>query len=112
MKLGLALMVVFFAVSPPAFASSRDQRELGVTVFKANGCDHCHRIRNEGGHKGPDLSGVGRKLSKTQISDQILKGGNEMPSFAEDLQKSEVDDLVAYLRSCRAKPAKKEHKGH
>jgi mono/diheme cytochrome c family protein len=32
-----------------------------------------------------------------------MKGGHEMPSFAEILQKSETDDLVAYLRSCRDK---------
>jgi mono/diheme cytochrome c family protein len=60
-----------------------------------------------GGHKGPDLSGVGRTMSKDKIREQILRGGNEMPSFTDDLQPAEVKDLVAYLRSCREKPIKK-----
>ncbi len=59
-----------------------------------------------GGTKGPDLSGVGRTLSKDQIRTQILQGGHEMPAFADILQKSEVDDLVAYLHSCRDKKPK------
>jgi mono/diheme cytochrome c family protein len=107
MRLQLAVLSIILAASSVAAASSRVQRAHGAAVFTANGCAHCHRMGNTGGKKGPDLSGVGRKLSKTQIHDQILKGGNEMPSFADDLDKKEVDDLVAYLRSCREKPVKK-----
>jgi mono/diheme cytochrome c family protein len=107
MRFELAVLSIFLAVSSAAYASSRDQRAHGAAVFTANGCAHCHRMGNTGGKKGPDLSGVGRKLSRTQIHDQILKGGNEMPSFADDLDRNEVDDLVVYLRSCREKPAKK-----
>jgi mono/diheme cytochrome c family protein len=42
-------------------------------------------------------------LSEGQIRTQILEGGHTMPPFVEILQKSETDDLVAYLRSCRDK---------
>jgi mono/diheme cytochrome c family protein len=89
----------------PAFALPSAKRR-GATVFADNGCHHCHSIRHDGGSKGPDLSGVGRSLSKTQIRTQILQGGHQMPSFADILQKSEVDDLVAYLHSCRDKKPK------
>lgn len=106
MRLGLAVLLLVLTAGSPGFASSRDQRAHGATVFAASGCGHCHRMHNTGGHKGPDLSGVGRKLSKTQIREQILHGGNEMPPFTDDLERSEVDDLVAYLRSCREKPKK------
>jgi len=41
------------------------------------------------------------------MREQILHGGNEMPSFTDDLEPAEVSDLVAYLRSCREKPTKK-----
>ena len=91
--------------SIPAFASASAKRR-GATVFADNGCQHCHTIHRDGGTKGPDLSGVGRLLSKTQIRIQILQGGQQMPSFADVLQKSEVDDLVAYLHSCREKKPK------
>lgn len=107
MRLCLALLLILMTTCTPALASSRSQRARGAAVFAANGCSHCHRMGNTGGHKGPDLSGVGRKLSKDKIHQQILNGGNEMPAFADDLNKGEVDDLVAYLRSCRQKPAKK-----
>jgi mono/diheme cytochrome c family protein len=89
-----------------AFASS-DPKSRGAQVYANTDCRHCHTIGQDGGGtKGPDLSGVGRILSKTQIRTQILRGGHEMPPFADILQKSEVDDLVAYLHSCRDKKPK------
>ena len=95
------------ALSLPAHAaSSADQRARGATVFADNGCAHCHTIRQKGGDKGPDLSGVGRRLKEDQIRTQILKGGQTMPPFADILQKSETEDLVAYLRSLRDKQKK------
>jgi len=82
-----------------AFAESAKQR--GATAFVDNGCQHCHTIHGQGGTKGPDLSGVGRMLNKTQIRTQITQGGRQMPSFADILKASEIDDLVAYLHSRR-----------
>jgi mono/diheme cytochrome c family protein len=64
---------------------------------------HCHSIRNEGGHKGPDLSGVGRRLKKDQIRRQIVGGSKLMPPFGDDLQDEDLKDLLAYLHSCRDK---------
>lgn len=89
----------------PAFASAADKRH-GETLFADSGCQHCHTIRKNGGTKGPDLSGVGHSLNKAQIRTQILQGGHEMPAFADILKESEVDDLVAYLHSCRDKKPK------
>jgi len=84
-------------------ASAESAKQRGAASFINNGCQHCHTIRKVGGTKGPDLSGVGRTLNKTQIRTQIVQGGREMPSFAEILKTSEVDDLVSYLHSCRDK---------
>ena len=101
---GLCLVL---AAGSQALASSQSHRAHGAAVFAANGCGHCHTINKVGGHKGPELSGVGRVMSKTKIREQILHGGNEMPPFTDDLGAVEVNDLVAYLRSCRQKPIKK-----
>jgi len=98
---------LFLVAGSQAFASSQSQREHGAAIFAANGCGHCHSIHKVGGHKGPDLSGVGRVMSKSKIREQILHGGNEMPAFTDDLGPAEVNDLVTYLRSCREKPTKK-----
>jgi mono/diheme cytochrome c family protein len=106
MNLLRSALVLSLATSSclPALADSAKQR--GAAIFVNNGCQHCHTIRKEGGTKGPDLSGVGRTLNKTQLRTQILQGGREMPSFADILKASEVDDLVAYLHSCRDKKPK------
>jgi len=100
--LSLTLAPSFFAHA----GSSAEQRERGAKVFADNGCSHCHTIRQKGGDKGPDLSGIGRRLNEDQIRTQILKGGQTMPPFADVLQKSETEDLVAYLRSLRDKQKK------
>lgn len=60
-------------------------------------------IASVGGHKGPDLSSVGRTAKKDAIRKQIVYGSKIMPAFGEMLSPAEVDDLVAYLRSCKAK---------
>ena len=109
MNLLRSALLLSFAIASSTWAlaaSPREQQARGATVFAENGCQHCHSIRNNGGTKGPNLSGVGRRLSEAQIRSQILQGGREMPSFADILQQSETDDLVAYLRSCRDKKEK------
>ena len=107
MNLLRPVLVLSLAVTsfPSAFALSSAEHR-GAIAYVDNDCRHCHSMHNDGGTKGPDLSGVGRLLSKTQIRTQILHGGHEMPPFADVLQKSEVDDLVAYLHSCRDKKPK------
>jgi mono/diheme cytochrome c family protein len=90
----------------PTAPMSTDQRVRGAHAFADIGCQQCHTIRHNGGKKGPDLSGVGRRLSEEQIRAQILHGGKQMPSFADVLELTEADDLVAYLHSLRDKEKK------
>lgn len=103
MKYYILFVVMLMACTSSSFASSHSQRAQGATVFAASGCSHCHSIREVGGHKGPDLSGVGRRLKKDQIRLQIINGSKRMPPFVDSLQEAEVTDLVSYLRSCRDK---------
>jgi mono/diheme cytochrome c family protein len=86
--------------------SPKERRAHGAAVFAESGCQHCHTIQNVGGKKGPDLSGVGRRLDESQLKKQIMDGGKQMPSFADILKESEADDLVSYLQSCRKKKDK------
>jgi len=106
MKVPLFAAVFLLAFSTFAIASSRSQRARGAQVFSESGCQHCHSIDGMGGHKGPDLSGVGRRKSKMALRQQIVYGSKVMPPFGDDLQPSELKDLIAYLHSCRQKPAK------
>lgn len=104
MRLVLEGFVLLAVGSAMAMASSPSQREHGAQVYAANGCQHCHTIANVGGHKGPDLSSVGRTAKKDAIRKQIVYGSKIMPAFGDILSPAEVDDLVRYLRSCKAKP--------
>ena len=106
MRFCLPVLVIFLVCSTAAFSSSRVQRARGASVFAASGCSHCHSIRNVGGHKGPDLSGVGRWLKEDQMRRQITNGSKLMPPFGDELQKTELSDLISYLRSCRDKMKK------
>jgi mono/diheme cytochrome c family protein len=99
-----SLLLLCFASA--AMASSKSQREHGAALFATSGCQHCHTIRNVGGHKGPNLSSVGRTKSKEAIRAQVVNGSKVMPAFGDVLQPTELDDLVAYLRSCKDKPIK------
>ncbi|MGP8226435.1 MAG: c-type cytochrome [Terracidiphilus sp.] len=102
----MLVLVILMVCSSTGFASSRSKKAHGASVFAASGCSHCHSIRNEGGHKGPDLSGVGRRLNKDQMRLQITGGSRLMPPFGETLQDTEIADLISYLRSCRDKQKK------
>jgi mono/diheme cytochrome c family protein len=106
MKVLLFPVLVLLVFSSLAIASSRSEKAHGAQVFSDTGCQHCHTIRGVGGHKGPDLSGVGRRKSNDEIREQIVKGSKVMPAFGDDLEPNEIKDLVAYLHSCRQKPAK------
>jgi mono/diheme cytochrome c family protein len=105
MRLLASTAVLVLAFSSFALASSR-QRARGAAVFTVSGCQHCHTINHVGGHKGPDLSGVGRRVSKAAMRRQIVYGSKVMPSFGYVLEPDEIKDLIAYLRSCRMKPPK------
>ncbi len=83
-------------VKPPAILD-------GAKSFQERGCSQCHEIRGVGGRRGPDLSGVGRRLKKDAIRNQILKGGDAMPEFADALQPEEIDALSVYLVRLRDK---------
>ncbi len=75
----------------------------GPTLFRERGCAQCHEIRGVGGHKGPDLSGVGRRMKKDVIQKQIEQGGDAMPAFGGVIEESEIASLVKYLEKCRDK---------
>ena len=121
-SLRLSIILAFFAISlfaaaqsssdgptpeaKPAIAVPNDPRIRGAQAFADNGCPQCHTIHHTGGKKGPDLSTVGRRLNEIQIRTQIMNGGKQMPPFADVLQASETDDLVAYLHSLRDKEKK------
>jgi ubiquinol-cytochrome c reductase cytochrome b subunit len=73
----------------------------GAALFYQKGCEYCHAIGGQGGHRGPDLSHVGTQLTPEQMVVRILNGGKIMPAFAHLLEPDELNDLVTFLKSRR-----------
>jgi uncharacterized repeat protein (TIGR03806 family) len=46
--------------------------DSGQAAFRNAGCVQCHRFAGAGGSVGPDLTGVGRRLSAPQLLESIL----------------------------------------
>jgi ubiquinol-cytochrome c reductase cytochrome b subunit len=81
-----------------------DSAAAGAQVFTAKACHSCHAIGGSGGHRGPDLSDVGLRLSKDQLIARILTGATNMPAFAGNIDPAELDQLVDFLATRRARP--------
>ncbi len=90
-------------VSPEAPAAVAPPITDGRVAFHESGCSQCHQIGGVGGHKGPDLSGVGRRLKKDAIQKQIVQGGGAMPAFGDALPSEQIAALVNYLSHCKSK---------
>jgi mono/diheme cytochrome c family protein len=62
-------------------------------------CAHCHGA-DARGDEGPDLHGVTK--SDARITSLIKNGKKgEMPKFASKLSDSDIQDLVAFVRSLK-----------
>jgi ubiquinol-cytochrome c reductase cytochrome b subunit len=55
-----------------------------------------------GGHRGPDLTTVGDRLTTNEMVIRIMNGGTNMPPFAATLKPDELNALVAFLHSRQA----------
>jgi mono/diheme cytochrome c family protein len=90
--------------APIVRAYTSESKKSGATLFHEKGCEHCHGVDGRGGNLGPDLSTIGKRLSKQKIEHQIHDGGAAMPSFGDVLQPAEIKDLVDFLHAKRKAP--------
>ena len=96
---------------PPKNKSGRPQETLiayGKTLYRQEGCFICHRLNNEGGKVGPDLTVEGNR----ERTDEWLMGhfkdppaythGSIMPAF-KNLTDQQLKALTAFLQSQKGK---------
>ncbi len=78
----------------------------GEDVFKGN-CAMCHFADTTDKRIGPGLKGLfhreklfdGRPVNEENVRDLVLNGGGKMIPFKEKLETTEIDNLIAYLKT-------------
>jgi ubiquinol-cytochrome c reductase cytochrome b subunit len=75
----------------------------GSHLFYRKACLDCHRIGDEGGKRGPDLSRVAERLTREEMIIRITNGGYNMPAFGPTLKPDELSDLVSFLETRKRK---------
>jgi ubiquinol-cytochrome c reductase cytochrome b subunit len=71
----------------------------GARLFHDQSCITCHRIAGIGGLRGPDLTAVADRLSRSQIILRINNGAKNMPAYASSLKAAELQSIVAFLET-------------
>jgi ubiquinol-cytochrome c reductase cytochrome b subunit len=100
------------AVPESLVRDSTPLRLQGMVVLQNKQCRNCHALDGIGGRRGPDLSGVGIRLTRDQLIDQISNGtpgGGNMPAYGKQIKPAEMSavvDLLASLRPVNQKPAR------
>jgi menaquinol-cytochrome c reductase cytochrome b/c subunit len=80
------------------------QYEKGKAVMATSGCLACHKVGENGGTLGPNLTTIGDKLGKNAIARTLVNPTPPMPSF-QSLQQDnpeEFDELVEFVASLRS----------
>jgi ubiquinol-cytochrome c reductase cytochrome b subunit len=79
-------------------------RLAGAAVFQYKNCRNCHALEGRGGKRGPDLAGVGARLTADQLIDQISNGtpgGGNMPAYGKQVSPHEMTAMVEFLAALR-----------
>jgi ubiquinol-cytochrome c reductase cytochrome b subunit len=90
---------------PPTLVQAQTPEvAAGAQLFYGKGCQYCHTIAaGYGGLRGPDLTYIGDRLSRNELTWRIANGGVNMPAFAGTLTQEEMDAIVQFLLT-RRKP--------
>ena len=76
------------------------QYEDGKVAVAGQGCLTCHKIGENGGTLGPDLTDIGTKLPARAIERTLLNPSGIMPPYTE-LPPEKLDSMVEFLASLR-----------
>lgn len=94
------------AKKPEAAKTAPASAAKGKALFQ-QWCEICHFTETTEKKVGPGLKGLykrgkfasGRKVDDASLRTWIEKGGKDMPAFGGSLNKDEIRDLIAYLKT-------------
>jgi ubiquinol-cytochrome c reductase cytochrome b subunit len=90
---------------PEAYVTRSTPLQLtGAAMFQYKNCRNCHALDGVGGRRGPDLDGVGVRLTRDQLIDQISNGtpgGGNMPAYGKQMSPAAMTAVVDFLVSLR-----------
>jgi ubiquinol-cytochrome c reductase cytochrome b subunit len=75
----------------------------GAALMEEQACLACHAIGGQGGSRGPDLTAVGDRLTREQLTWRILYGGHNMPAYGQTMSPDELQALVTFLAERRSR---------
>lgn len=78
-----------------------ESSKRGAKLFVQLYCASCHSTDGEGNRSGPDLRGLGTRISQAEL-DEILRGSAKsftMKAITTSVDKDELQDLKAFLLS-------------
>lgn len=73
----------------------------GAQVFQSKDCISCHTIAGVGGQRGPELTHVGSRLTRDEMTWRILGGGKNMPAFGGNIDAQDLSDVLTFLESLK-----------
>lgn len=85
------------ALTPEIVQAPNASVARGAQLFDVHGCLYCHAIAGHGGHRGPDLTYIGDRLTRPDIVIRIMNGGYNMPSYAPSLTGKELELIADFL---------------
>jgi menaquinol-cytochrome c reductase cytochrome b/c subunit len=80
------------------------QFERGKEVTASAGCLACHKIGENGGTLGPDLTDVGDRLGRDAIARTLVNPTSPMPSYQSyrDASPKQFNELINYVASLKS----------
>ncbi len=84
----------------PTLVHSADPLVIkGAGLFASKGCLYCHLVNGHGGHRGPELTEVGRRLTPGELRIRIVNGGGNMPAYGGVISEKELAAVIAFLET-------------
>ncbi|MGN6813703.1 MAG: cytochrome b N-terminal domain-containing protein [Thermomicrobiales bacterium] len=88
-------------IPPQLLVNTSPAAQHGAQVFQDKTCHSCHMLAGTGGERGPDLTHVGTRLTRDQLTWRILGGGNNMPAYGGNIDTNDLNDLLDFLQGLK-----------